>query len=67
MIKLKLTVSVEYNADPANYDTEDPQEMARIDQYLFKNNITDAFELLDTKGSKVEVSVGKRIIKKDKK
>ncbi len=55
--KLKLTISVEYDADPDHYDTTDPFKMADIDQYNFRQHIEDAFELLDTKGAKINVSV----------
>lgn len=56
-IKLKLTISVEYNADPDHYNTQDPFKMADIDQANFRQNIEDAFELLDTVGANLNVSV----------
>lgn len=31
-MKLRATVTVEYDADPQYYDTADPKEMAAIDQ-----------------------------------
>ena len=62
-LRLKLTISIEYNAVPEHYDTDDPFKMADIDQSNFRNNIQDAFELLDTEGAKIEVSVVQRKIK----
>lgn len=56
-IKLKLTISVEYDADPDHYDTQDPFKMADIDQANFRQHIEDAFELLETKGAKINVDV----------
>lgn len=37
MIKLKLTLTHEYEAEPGFYGTEDPDKMAQIDLDMFVN------------------------------
>ena len=34
MAKLRAVITVEYDADPEHYDTEDAAEMAQIDEML---------------------------------
>lgn len=42
-----LRVTFEYEADPANYDTDNPDEMAQIDQENVENGVTDIGDLFD--------------------
>lgn len=36
MVKLRITLSYEYDADPDDYDSNDPLEMAAIDEENMK-------------------------------
>lgn len=47
-VKLRLTITVEYTADPKWYDTTDPNEMAKIDANNFNDNLEDLIEILDS-------------------
>lgn len=36
-VRLRVTLTVEYDADPADYDTDDPADMADIDERNYRS------------------------------
>ena len=56
MIKLRATYEVTYNAIPENYGTEDPAEMAKIDQKNFQSDPFSLFETTEDDGVKITVT-----------
>ena len=65
MIKLRLTVTVEYEANPLYYKTDDPVKMAEIDQLNFRHDPEHLMELIDSENATIIVTPGKRIINKN--
>jgi hypothetical protein len=49
MAKLKLTVVITYDANPAHYGASDPDEMAKIDQENFRNQPDGIMDMLCSK------------------
>ena len=45
-MKLRLTVTVVYDANPEYYDTSDPKEMAAIDEGNYRENPETLAEML---------------------
>ncbi len=43
MARLRITATVEYEADPKNYQTDDPKEMVSIDL----NNLNEGYTSLE--------------------
>jgi len=68
MIKLKLTITVEYEAEPEYYETDDPVKMAALDQSNFRDDPEYLMGLIDSKDTitTITVSPSKRTIRKDK-
>ena len=68
MIKLKLTITVEYEAEPQYYETDDPVKMAEIDQSNYRNDPEHLMEIIDSKDTITTITVApcKRTIRKDK-
>jgi hypothetical protein len=58
MVKLKLTIELEYDADPEWYPSDDPYEMAKIVEKNLKNNPEDIIEWFD-KNTVVDIKVEK--------
>lgn len=56
-VKMKVIFTFEYEADPAHYGTDDPAEMANIDQSSYCNDLDAIYSLLDTQKPQVEVQV----------
>ncbi len=54
-IKLRLTVTMEYEADPEYYGTDDPVKMAAIDQTNFFEYPRSLYEQLSEDGINVKV------------
>ncbi len=44
---VRLHVGFDYEADPDNYDTNDPEEMANIDLEQIQNGDLDVADLVD--------------------
>jgi hypothetical protein len=58
MAKLRITYIGEYEAEPSDYLTDDPEEMAKIDQKSLDEGDTslhDFMDFADTVEIKVEV------------
>ena len=66
MIKLRLTVTVDYIAEPDWYDTHDPEKMCAIDLANYEANIEHVMEMIDTKDAKITVTPIMRTIRKEK-
>jgi hypothetical protein len=64
MIKLRLTVTVDYNADPRWYDTDDPEQMSAIDLANFKDDFMHLIDFINTKDTKMTVTTVSRKVKK---
>ena len=64
MIKLRLTITLDYVADPEWYDTDDPEKMAAIDKANYEGDITHVMEMIDTKDAKITVTPIKKTVKK---
>lgn len=58
MVKLKLTVELEYDADPEWYPSDDPYEMAKIAEKILNDHPEEIVEWFD-KDSVINVKVGK--------
>jgi len=55
-MKTKLKIVIEYEADPEDYDTEDPKKMAEIDESNFREDPPSLMEMLcDLEDIKVKV------------
>ena len=48
-MKLRLQIIMEYEADPADYGTDDPIKMAEIDQENFAYDLGSMFPLLEVR------------------
>lgn len=46
MIKLRVTITYEYDADPEHYGTDVPEEMAAIDMWNYREYPQETFESL---------------------
>lgn len=38
-VRLRVTVTFEYDADPIDYETADPTEMAKIDETIYSDDL----------------------------
>lgn len=54
-IRLKVTITFEFDANPAHYGTEVPSEMAKIDQEQFYENPDFLSEMIITDEYTVKV------------
>ena len=63
-MRFKLIVTVEYDADPIHYGTDDPQKMCEIDLENFKNSPEHLIEFIDTENAKMEITCVQRKVKK---
>lgn len=55
MPKLRATLVVEYEADPAHYETDDPAEMARVDAENWTGDVMMLLASFDNDDFKVTV------------
>ena len=63
-VKMRLTITVEYDADSVWYDTEDTEKMAQIDCANYKDDPSHLFEMVDQEDVEITVKPIKRTIKK---
>ena len=56
-VKLKLTLTVEYEANPKHYGTKIPEEMAKIDEKNFSYNPYDIEIFFGSTNSKYDFKV----------
>ena len=62
---MRLTITVEYDADSEWYDgTEDPEAMAAIDCANYKADPSHMFEMVDQEDVEITVKPIRRTIKK---
>lgn len=54
-MKLRLTITVEYDADPEYYGTDNAQKMAEVDQENFDSDPNTLIELLNDVEYEVKV------------
>jgi len=54
-VRLKVTITFEFDADPESYGTENPVEMAKIDQEQFYENPDILSEMIITDEYMVKV------------
>ena len=57
MIKMKVTVTFEYETDPKYYDGIDPVKMAAIDQSNFENDLGSLYETINETDSVLTIKV----------
>lgn len=61
MTKLRLTITVEYEADPTYYGTTDPVKMAEIDQSNFRDDPDNLMELIDSDNTTITVALAREL------
>lgn len=55
--RLRVVITYEYDADPVNYDTDVPIEMAAIDQYNWDHYYDFAMDMLMENAEEMNVKV----------
>lgn len=55
--RLRVTITYEYDADPVNYDTDIPAEMAAIDQYNWDHYYDFCMDMLEQHVDEMDVKV----------
>ena len=56
-VKMRVTVTYEYDADPKDYDTDDASAMAEIDEQNFNLPMGQAYVAADLTGLPFKVKV----------
>lgn len=64
--KMRLTITVEYDAESEWYGTEDPEQMAQIDCANYKNDPSTIIEIFNQESGNITVRPIKKTIRKDK-
>lgn len=54
-MKLRVTVTIEYAPNPSYYDTEDPGEMAKVDEQGFRDDPSALHAAMVDDGYRVKV------------
>lgn len=55
--RLKVTITYEYDAEPEHYDTDDPTEMAKIDQHNWDDYLDFCIDMLTSNEENMHIKV----------
>jgi hypothetical protein len=56
-VRLRVTITFEYDADPAGYGTDDPAEMGKIDEENFRKDPLGMLEVfLEDRTADIEIT-----------